>query len=292
MSLIMFLVASGWSFFVGIGAILAAEAMTVFVRKPWLRRRIVFLLLLGVVLVVLSATPLPYLYYAMAGAVTAAWGLNEWKGAEGPALRRRVLRVLLPVAWLLGVGLEAPRFVQPEVKVSSGAPIHIIGDSISAGVGQEGEHTWPGVLAELTGTEVRNHAVPGATLSSAMPQTLAIQGEPGLIVLEIGGNDQFGGATSAEYERDMDALLQATAAPNRRLVMFEIPLLPFGNGYGLAQRRLAAKYGVPLIPKHVLAGIITTDGATVDGLHLSPTGHRRLAESVFSILRFESVVSE
>lgn len=266
--------------------------MTVFVRRPWLRRRIVFLLLLGVVLIALSSTPLPYLYYALAGAVTAAWGLNEWKGAEGSALRRRALRILLPVGWLVGVGLEVPRFFQPEVSVPAGTAIHVIGDSISAGVGSKGEHTWPGVLAELSGVEVVNHAVPGATLSDAMRQVQVLEGEGAFVILEIGGNDQFGGATSAEYERDMEALLQATAALNRRLVMFEIPLLPFGNGYGLAQRRLAAKYGVPLIPKHVLAAVITTAGATVDGLHLSPMGHRMLAEAVFSILRFESGVSE
>ena len=62
--------------------------------------------------------------------------------------------------------------------------------------------------------------------------------------------------------------------------MFELPLPPLHNGFGTAQRQLAAKYGVALIPKRPLTAVFGMKDGTVDGLHLSDAGHRALAQSV------------
>ena len=66
--------------------------------------------------------------------------------------------------------------------------------------------------------------------------------------------------------------------------MIELPLPPFYNRYGMVQRALAKSYGVTLIPKRYLAKIISTPGATVDGLHLSNTGHALFARSLSEML--------
>ena len=66
--------------------------------------------------------------------------------------------------------------------------------------------------------------------------------------------------------------------------MFELPLPPLCNEYGRIQRRLASAYDVHLIPRRVLMGVLTENGATIDGTHLSNTGHRRLAQEVWAIL--------
>ncbi|MCI0456532.1 MAG: hypothetical protein L0Z62_06080 [Gemmataceae bacterium] len=58
--------------------------------------------------------------------------------------------------------------------------------------------------------------------------------------------------------------------------MLELPLLPRAWAFGAQQRRLAAKHGVVLIPKRLLAGLLLTEANVVDGLHLSPAGHARL----------------
>jgi lysophospholipase L1-like esterase len=69
------------------------------------------------------------------------------------------------------------------------------------------------------------------------------------------------------------------------VVMFELPLPPFRNEYGRVQRKLASKYGVVLIPKRVFVGVLTEEGATMDGVHLSPQGHERMAEIVWNSIR-------
>jgi acyl-CoA thioesterase I len=61
-------------------------------------------------------------------------------------------------------------------------------------------------------------------------------------------------------------------------------LRPFDNGYGEAQRRLAKHHGVIMIPKRVLIGILTTDGATLDTIHLSARGHELMAQAIWGII--------
>jgi len=106
----------------------------------------------------------------------------------------------------------------------------------------------------------------------------------GVVLLEIGGNDVLGSTSTDEYERNLDALLHCVTGSGRHVVMFELPIPPLANGYGRAQRNLAAKHNVVLIPKRVLMGVLTDEGATVDSLHLSPSGHQQMAESVWCII--------
>ena len=72
--------------------------------------------------------------------------------------------------------------------------------------------------------------------------------------------------------------------PDVQVVMFELPLPPLYNDFGIVQRRLAAQYRVALIPKRVLAGVIAGSGSTIDSLHLSAEGHRAMADAVWSAI--------
>jgi acyl-CoA thioesterase I len=71
--------------------------------------------------------------------------------------------------------------------------------------------------------------------------------------------------------------------------MLELPLLPLHKDFGVAQRELAAKYGVTLVPKYLFAGVLGADGATTDGIHLSPSGHEAMAKMVGRMIEIEPV---
>ena len=62
--------------------------------------------------------------------------------------------------------------------------------------------------------------------------------------------------------------------------MFELPLPPLSAGFGMAQRRQAGRHGARLIPKRLFAQILSTQGATVDGIHLSNRGHTLMTELI------------
>src|ERR1700691_5950849 len=74
-----------------------------------------------------------------------------------------------------------------------------------------------------------------------------------LVLIEIGGNDLLMGVSSDEYGEALDALLSKVAAPNRTVLMSELPLLPNKIAYGQIQRSLSAKSRVALIAKRYFA---------------------------------------
>jgi acyl-CoA thioesterase-1 len=139
------------------------------------------------------------------------------------------------------------------------------------------------VLGDVSHLDVTNLALPGATASSALAQEQGIKLVDSLVLIEIGGNDSLGGVSSDQFFKDLDELL-AGIPSTCSCVMFELPLFPFQNGYGEAQRTLARKHHVVMIPRKCLTAVIGASGNTLDGLHLSQKGHDALALSVFSML--------
>jgi len=101
----------------------------------------------------------------------------------------------------------------------------------------------------------------------------------------IGGNDVLGATTTAQFEQSLDALLIELEAPNRQLVMLELPLPPFYHEYGRIQRTLAKNHNVALVPKRVLLSIIAGSESTLDSIHLSQAGHQKMANVVWGFLK-------
>lgn len=164
--------------------------------------------------------------------------------------------------------------------------MHVIGDSLSAGIASEQEHLWPNLLASEWQVPVRNHAQAGATTESAFRQAEEIASDDCLVLIEIGGNDLLSGRDSRQIEADLDRLLVRLGAPGRTLVMFELPVPPIPGSYNFArlQRRLAHRHSIRMIPRREFAQVLLAPGATTDGLHLSLRGHRTLADLLLRTL--------
>jgi acyl-CoA thioesterase-1 len=118
-------------------------------------------------------------------------------------------------------------------------------------------------------------------MRSALRQAEDVEQGPALVLIEIGGNDVLGETSQHRFAADLDALLSRLRRPGHHLVMLELPLPPFYNGYGRTQRRLAKKHGVVLIPRREFAGVIFAADATSDGLHLSERGQRLMANMLW-----------
>ena len=238
----------------------------------------------GALLAVLSATPVEEwqcgLWLALGAAVLIAARLPR-------QCTRRVSVAFAACLTLMSLVLlsgEWPFRRSPVMSVSAETTVFVLGDSLSAGI-EAGERTWPAVLAELTGLRVVNLARPGARLGGGLVQAQHVRGEGGLVMLELGGNDLLGGGASDEFRRSLDRLLfRLTKDGARTVAMFELPLPPFANEFGAAQRDMADSHGVVLIPKRILAGVLSLEGGTVDGIHLSPQGHAALGRAVAELI--------
>lgn len=283
MNVVVYHIASGQAFFSGAGLVMAALIMKR--RSKWVTRLRLLGLFLGLCLAALSATPFPVVIYAGVFALTLAAVIATWK----PTSHRRWGRALVLgalAAWSGMAAWEVPFHLVPrDPSWQSGTTLYVVGDSVSAGMESPGEVTWPKRLASR-GVAVRDFSRMGATARAAIAQASQIDG-PGVVLIEIGGNDLLGpgsGASSQAFEADLDRMLAASVGEGRTLVMLELPLPPFANGYGEVQRRLARRYGAVLIPKRLFLRILLTDDATVDGIHLSDNGQDMSAALVSRVL--------
>ena len=147
---------------------------------------------------------------------------------------------------------------------------------------------WIGLLLGATlKLDVTNLSSGGAKVRSSLHKAQAITDENALVVLEIGGNDVLSQTEPNAFRADLDQLLADVCRPKRLVVMLELPLPPFHNAYGSAQRSLARAYGVSLVPKRFFARVLGAPNATVDGLHLSNTGHQLMADTLAGMFETE-----
>ena len=229
---------------------------------------------IGIVLVLASAVPIHYGIYVL---LVVAAVVRQRMANQGGAARRHA-------ALLLAVSLALDAEVAARGSVRLGLPpshaVAVLGDSLSAGVGSSAEGTWPQILSARLGVTVSNLARAGATLADGLDQVRAVPPTTNLILVELGGNDMIAGTSTAEFAKDLRALLTAVSAGQRRVLMFELPLLPLQNAFGRIQRQVCAEHGVTLLPRSLLAGAIALPGHATDGLHLSTSGHAWLAGRV------------
>lgn len=285
MNWVIYLFGSGAAFFLGGGFLLAAVGIRAYARRAWLGGLATVFTILGMVLITLSATPLPYAGYLAGAAVLVAWLYAEESKRESWQRRRGWLRGAVVFFCLLGALMEVPYLVSPSLRVTGSPILYIIGDSVTAGLGERDAERWPGLLAQANAVAVRDFSRMGATVATALLQAESLPADGGLVLLQIGGNDMLGSTRPAKFAQDLEQLLRKVCLPNRAVLMFELPLLPFANEYGRAQRWLASRYGVLLIPKRVFVAVLTGEGATVDSLHLTRFGQQRMAEAVWALIR-------
>jgi lysophospholipase L1-like esterase len=276
-------IANGNSFFIGMGMVAVALAL-----RLWLKGRISALALrityiAGIVFVFFSATPISSWVYGLWFSLCVAAALVTFNVRS--SLRHKVVAVGAAVIFcLIMSSLEVPYHRSPRIVVPPNKSLFVVGDSISAGISNR-EKPWPDVLSELSHLKVTNLAGPGATVETALNQSADLTESNSLVFVEIGGNDLLGHTDSKTFRVQLDELLGRLEEGNNQVVMFELPLFPFCNSFGAAQRDLAKKYNVTLIPKRYLTDVFALKDGTLDGLHLSQKGQEALANSIYSLIK-------
>jgi acyl-CoA thioesterase I len=235
--------ANGNAFFIGVGMTVFAFVLRIWLKNRWEVVCLTVAWLLGISLVVLSAAPISYWWYGTWFILCVA---TRVVSSGRTSLRLKVLMAGgFAIFSLLICLVELPFHVSKIISVSRGQTVYVVGDSISAGI-EKKEETWPNVLADLSGAKVINLAKAGATVDTAMDQAVRVASTNSLVIVEIGGNDLLGSTDSRTFYVQLDKLLAKLKSGNAHIVMFELPLLPFWNSFGMAQRELAKKYDVNL----------------------------------------------
>jgi acyl-CoA thioesterase-1 len=275
--------AAGKSFFPGVGLLIIAAVMPSSLRAIWVNLIRYAVIMLGIALVLLSATPLNVWIYAvwavsfLAFLFVIVWPIRDTKRAKMP----RAIFIFVCTVVLLA---ELPFHFNPKIPRNNLGKLYVIGDSVSAGIGGKSERPWPAILGEKYGVEVTNLSVAGATVGSILPKVDQVADDSVIVLLEIGGNDLLAQTPELVFEQNLRFLLHRVVHSGRIVLMLELPLAPWHIRYGRIQRKLAAEFDVILVPKSFFADVLGTKGATIDLAHLSPDGHKMMAEKVGALL--------
>jgi acyl-CoA thioesterase-1 len=199
------------------------------------------------------------------------------------------------VPWLAGLLAMALAIA---ARADVGSPIVlVVGDSLSAAYGFDLERGWVALLqARLRATglphRVVNASISGDTTRSGrgrLPAELE-RHRPALVMLQLGGNDGLRGVPIAESEGNLAAMIEAGRAAGAQVLLVGIRLPPnYGASYTEPFRamfpRLAARYGVPLVP-FLLEGVAgDREWMQDDGIHPRAEAQSRLLENVWGLLQ-------
>lgn len=273
--------ADGTVFFDGLTLCFVAQLCLSAFRNRWLRSLSVFMTIIGMVLVFASSTPLPLWLYTVWG-ISCGVGLMVNQPSKYSA-RARLATVTILFIFNGSLALNEMRFrTAPSVVIDQQSTIYILGDSISEGMGERYIY-WPELLSQKTSCQVVNLAKAGSTVATAIKQAAGIVESDALVIIEIGGNDLLGDTDAADFYKRLD-LLVGSLASEHQILMLELPLYPFQNAFGTAQRNVAMKYGIQMLPKKNFAQVLGEAGGTIDGLHLSQSGHDAMAVVIGNVI--------
>lgn len=177
-----------------------------------------------------------------------------------------------------------------------------LGDSLTYGYGVARAVTWTALLSDgADGPEVVNRGISGDTTGGMLArlETDVLAEKSDLVLLMGGSNDIFFGRDLAAAKCNMAAIVFQCMAHRRKVVLgIPFPVLekgladqwkPFAGGEEV--RRLLGEYGRWLVEFGREFGIPVLDlgealpreekdriSCYLDGIHLSPGGHRLVAE--------------
>jgi len=196
--------------------------------------------------------------------------------------RSRRIRLVFAVS-ALGIGatltaLEASHLYRRPVRTTPPQSMTILGDSLTSGGFGENAR-WPQLVARRCGIQIDDRSSPSASTADAIAiERSEPRIETATLFLEIGGNDMLDGGDASNFRRNLDTLAGRT--PTRDVIMLEFPVLPGKWAFASAQRRIARRHGATLIPKRLLAAVLTDPRNTFDALHLTDRGHEELARRI------------
>ena len=171
--------------------------------------------------------------------------------------------------------------------------IVVLGDSLA--VSPTRDESFPAVLqARLTAIglnwTVTNAGIRGDTTTGGRRRADALLGpDVGVLLLALGANDGLGGVDVDTIEDNLSNIIERAQAERIRVLLCGMetpPLHSFNYAIDFHNlfRRVASKYGVPLVP-FLLAGVVLDpDFNGSDGIHPNRAGAERIAETVWPYL--------
>ncbi|WP_179538039.1 MULTISPECIES: arylesterase [Pseudomonadaceae] len=186
---------------------------------------------------------------------------------------------------------------QIAVQMAQAGTVLVVGDSISAAFGMDTRQGWVHLLDERLQSEGFEHRLVNASISgdtsaggaARLPALLA-EHKPGLVVVELGGNDGLRGLPPSQLQQNLASMIDASREAGAKVLLLGMRIPPnYGERYTSAFAKvyddLAAEKDVPLVP-FLLEGVGGVDTLMQDdGVHPAVEAQPMLLENVWPTLK-------
>lgn len=176
-------------------------------------------------------------------------------------------------------------------------PVLIVGDSLSAAYNMPEADGWVSLLedrldeASTTPPKVINASISGETTAGGLSRLPALleAHAPGVVVIELGGNDGLRGLAPGQIRDNLDRMIALGGEAGAKVVLVGIDIPP---NYGAAYRErlrgvyreLAEVHEVPLLP-FFLEGVALEPGLMQpDGVHPTAAAQPLLLDNIWPLL--------
>jgi acyl-CoA thioesterase-1 len=174
-----------------------------------------------------------------------------------------------------------------------GQAVVVLGDSLA--ITPSENESFPSVLrprvvAKVAGSILTNSSFPGYTTQNGVTRfDASVPAGTTILVLELGANDGLQGIPVATIEQNLSTMIERAKSRGMKVLLCGMETFPtYGVDYSTAYHdifpRLAAKYGIPLVP-FLLDGVVLNPQYTQsDGVHPNAAGARVIADTVWPYL--------
>ena len=194
--------------------------------------------------------------------------------------------------------LSVTIFLHPIPAYSASKTLLVLGDSLSAEYGLPRGKGWVSLMQsrfndENINTTVINASISGETTAGGKTRLPALlsQHRPGIVIIELGGNDGLRGLSLAATQvnlRDMIRLANTSGA-QVLLVGMQIPPnygLDYSKRFAAMFKELSHEKGVRLVP-FLLAGLDDTEKFfQPDRIHPNQSAQMQILDNVWNTLKF------
>jgi acyl-CoA thioesterase I len=183
---------------------------------------------------------------------------------------------------------------------SSGPVLLFVGTSLTAGLGVSPGQAFPALIQARIREgglphRVVNAGISGETSAGARSRISWVLQQPfDVLLLETGANDMLRGLTPASTEENIQAIIDAVRAerPQAQIVLAGMLAMPnlgpaYVREFEAIYPRIAERNDLTLIP-FLLEGVAGERELNQgDGVHPTPEGHERIAQTVWRVLEPE-----
>ena len=209
-----------------------------------------------------------------------------------PLWRRRYFNLL--ALGLLTQGVFAPLALAKDRKLL------VVGDSLSAEYGLPRGSGWVALLAqqllqEKLTWQVVNASISGDTTAGGRSRLPALlqQHQPGIVIIELGGNDALRGFSMKMTEDNLQEMIRACQAIKAKVLLVGMQVPPnYGADYAAQFSqvfiRLSKTHKTAVVP-FLLKGIADTPNAAewfqADRIHPNAAAHPKMLANVWPVLK-------